>query len=167
MMAIRPEIYEPDESLPADLRAMRRFARLMDEAVAIPGTSKRVGLDAALGLLPGIGDAAGALFSSWILVGAIRHRVPMRVFLKMLGAVLLDLTVGAIPFLGDIFDVLFKENVANVELVVRHRNRKMAPRGMKEAGVAMAIVLVILLILFAIFFVFLVYIAIQALRTVV
>jgi hypothetical protein len=164
-MTIIPEIYEADESIPADLRAMRRFARLMDEAVAIPGTTKRIGLDAALGVIPGVGDAAGALFSLWILVGAIRHRVPMRVFMKMLGAVLLDLVVGSIPFLGDIFDVLFRENVANVELVVKHRNRQVPPRGMKEAGVGMAVGLMALLALFAVILAVIVVIAIIALRS--
>ena len=55
-----PEVIEP-EALPRDLEALRRFAYLMDEAVAIPGTRRRVGIDAALGLIPGVGDAIGGL----------------------------------------------------------------------------------------------------------
>src|SRR5450631_3357103 len=66
-----PEVIEPDEKLPADLVALRRFAYLMDEAVPIPGTRKRVGLDAGLSLIPGVGEIIGALLSAWIIVGAL------------------------------------------------------------------------------------------------
>jgi hypothetical protein len=134
--AVRAEIYEPDESLPADLVALRKFARVMDNAVMIPGTNRGVGLDAVIGLIPGFGDAAGALFSLWILVGALRHRVPFPVFAKMVWNILVDLVVGAIPVVGDIFDFLFTENMANVEMVIRNRNRVRPPRGLKEAATA-------------------------------
>src|SRR5258708_37311576 len=72
---IIPEIVEP---LPPDLIALTRFARLMDEAVAGPGTNRRVGLDAAVGLIPGGGDGCGALPSTWIVIGALRWPVPQR-----------------------------------------------------------------------------------------
>ena len=63
------------EPLPPDLLALKKFAELMDEAVAVPGTSRRVGLDALIGLVPGVGDVAGALLSTWIVFGALRWRV--------------------------------------------------------------------------------------------
>src|SRR5260221_12689870 len=72
-----PEVIEPDEKLPADLVALRHFARLMDEAVPIPGMKKRIGLDAGLSLIPGVGGVIGAGLSTWIIVGALRHRVPL------------------------------------------------------------------------------------------
>src|SRR5437762_337645 len=72
---IIPEVVEPDEKLPRDLVALRKFAYLMDEAVRIPGTGRGIGLDAALGFIPGIGDVIGALLSVWIIIGALRHRV--------------------------------------------------------------------------------------------
>ena len=72
---IIPEVLEPDEKLPPDLVALRKFAYLMDEAMPIPGTSRRIGLDAGLGFIPGIGDAIAALLSTWIIIGALRHRV--------------------------------------------------------------------------------------------
>src|SRR5882762_7551890 len=71
-----PEVIEPDEKLPRDLIALRKFAYLMDEAVPVPGTRRRVGLDAGLSLIPGFGEAIGAFLSAWIVFGALRHRVP-------------------------------------------------------------------------------------------
>jgi hypothetical protein len=139
--AVIPEVVEPDEALPPDLRALRRFARLMDEAFPIPGTRKRFGVDAALGLVPVVGDVVAALLSLWIVFGALRHRVPMRYVLRMLFNILLDAAVGAIPVLGDIFDFLFEENTMNLQLLLRYRDRRRPPRGTAQiAGTATAIV---------------------------
>lgn len=157
------EVYEPDESLPRDLVALRRFAKLMDNAVQIPGTNRGVGLDAALGLIPGFGDAAGAIFSLWILVGALRHRVPARIVGKMVWSILVDLVVGAIPVLGDVFDFLFQENVSNAELVIRHRDRARKPRGVAEAATAVAFIVAALVVLIVATIVTIVVIAIIAL----
>lgn len=142
---IIPEVVEPDESLPPDLVVLRRFAFLMDEAVAIPGTRHRVGLDAAVGLIPGVGDVIGGLLSAWIVVAGLRHRVPLPKVLRMLGNVLLDVIVGAIPLIGDVFDFLFEENILNLTLLLRHRDRTRPPRRLREIGaVAVVFVLVIL-----------------------
>jgi hypothetical protein len=125
---IIPEVFEPDEKLPRDLVALRKFAVLMDEAVAIPGTSRRIGLDAGLGFIPGIGDAIGALLSTWIIIGALRHRVPFLHIVRMVINVLIDLVIGEIPLLGDLFDIAFEENVMNLKLLMRHRDRSRPPR---------------------------------------
>jgi hypothetical protein len=126
----------PPAALPKDLIALRRFATLMDEEFAIPFVGTRLGLDALLGLVPGVGDVGGALLSAWILVGALRHRVPARHVLRMVLNVALDTVVGTVPVLGDVFDVLFKENVDNVELILRHRDPLRPPR--TAAGVWLA-----------------------------
>src|SRR5205809_2440730 len=109
-----PEVIESDERLPPDLVALRKFAYLMDEAVAIPGTKRRVGLDAGLSLIPGVGEIIGALLSAWIIVGALRHRVPFPRIFRMVIYVLLDMSIGSIPIAGTIFDWLFEENVINL-----------------------------------------------------
>lgn len=139
-----PEVVEPDEALPPDLVALRRFAWLLDAAVAIPGTRKRMGISAAVGLVPGVGDAVGAFLSAWILIGAIRHRVPMGKVTKMFVNVIVDVLVGSIPIVGDIADILFKENIGNVEILVRNRNRSLAPRSAADLFLATLVVFGIL-----------------------
>lgn len=138
--ALIPEVIEPDEKLPADLVALRKFAVLMDEALPVPGTRRRIGLDAGLGLIPGVGDVVSALMSVWIVVGALRHRVPARKILRMIWNILLDLVVGAIPLLGDVFDFMFEENVINLRILMQYRNRRLPPRSTGQiAGTALAI----------------------------
>lgn len=140
-----PEVIEPDSALPADLVALRRFAYFMDAAIAIPGTGRRVGLDAGLGLIPGVGDAIGALLSCWIIIGALRHRVPIARVTRMVFNVALDLIVGSVPFLGDIVDFLFEENVMNLNSLLRYRDRTRPPRSLGSiAGAATLILLIIL-----------------------
>lgn len=146
MQVVVPEIVEPDESLPRDLVALRQFALLMDEAFPIPGTRRRVGLDAALGLIPGVGDAAAALFSLWIVVGALRHRVPLPKVFGMVARIVLDLVIGMIPLLGDAFDFFFKQNRKNVEVLIRHRDRRRQPRTTSEIALIVGGFVMLLLV---------------------
>ena len=145
--AIIPEVIEPDAKLPPDLAALRKFAYLMDEAVAVPGTGRRVGLDAGLGLIPGVGDAIAALLSGWIVIGALRHRVPLLKVIRMMFNILIDLIIGEIPIAGDIFDFLFEENVMNLKLLLRYRDRSQPPRSI--AAIAGSVVSVFLVIMAA------------------
>src|ERR1051325_1702718 len=159
---IIPEVIEPDETLPADLVALRKFAYFMDEAVAIPGTSRRVGLDAGLSLIPGVGEIAGGVLSAWIIVGALRHRVPLTRVTRMVLYILLDVSVrsipslgtvfdrlsdGAIPVLGTIFDWLFEENVISLKSLLRSRGRSRPPR---SAGAVAGAAIVVLAIIVAV-----------------
>jgi Domain of unknown function (DUF4112) len=148
---IIPEVVEPDEALPADLVALRRFAYLMDEAVAIPGTRRRIGVDAAVGLIPAVGDIIGGLLSAWIVVAAVRHRVSASKVIRMLFNILLDVGIGTIPLIGDFFDFLFEENVMNLQLLMKHRNQRLPPRSPREmVGLAVAIVVIVALLSIAI-----------------
>ena len=142
---IIPEVVEPDENLPRDLQAMKRFAYLMDEAVQIPGTKRRIGLDAAIGLIPGIGDALGAGISMWVVVAALRHRVPMMRIARMVLNIVIDLVVGSIPVAGDLFDLLFTENVGNVNLLIRYRNKNKPPRSIGSVLVVFVLISLFLL----------------------
>lgn len=139
-----PEVIEPDEKLPPDLVALRKFAYFMDEAVAIPGTGRRVGLDAGLSLIPGVGEVAGGVLSAWIIVGALRHRVPVARVTRMVLYILLDVTIGSVPILGTIFDWLFEENVINLKSLLRYRDRSRPPRSVGQVAVAAIVVVAII-----------------------
>ena len=142
-----PEVIEPDEKLPADLVALRRFAYLMDEAFVIPGTRMRVGFDAVLGLIPGIGDVIGAVMSTWIIAGALRHRVPAFVIARMVFNVATDLIFGAVPVAGDVFDFLFEENMMNMRLLEKHRDRRRPPRSAAQIALVLGAIVFFLVFL--------------------
>ena len=109
------------------------MTRLMDEAVAVPGTRLRVGLDSLLGLLPGVGDLAGAAVSGYALLVAARLGAPPAVLLRMLLNIGVDTLVGAVPLLGDLFDLGWKANRRNLRLLEQYLER---PRETKRASVA-------------------------------
>ena len=102
------------------LAALARFAELLDSGIRIPGTQLRFGLDPLIGLIPGVGDAAGAVLAGWILVEAIRLGASRATLVRIAGNIALDAGLGAVPLIGDIFDFAWKANVRNVALLERH-----------------------------------------------
>ena len=102
------------------VEALQRWAGILDAAFRIPGTQIRFGLDALIGLVPGAGDAVAGLFSVAIVLQAARMGLPRVVIARMVLNSLLDLLVGAIPLIGDLFDVAWKANLRNVTLLDRH-----------------------------------------------
>ena len=100
--------------------AVSKFAYWLDAGIRIPGTNFRFGLDPIIGLIPGAGDAAGAVLAGWILVEAIRLGASRATVIRIAGNVALDAAVGAVPLLGDIFDFVWKANLRNVALLERH-----------------------------------------------
>jgi hypothetical protein len=96
------------------------LAYWMDTAFEIPGLGIRFGFDAIIGLIPGLGDIITSLISLYILAAARRYGVPRATLLRMAFNIAVDTTVGAIPLLGDAFDVYWKANVMNVALLRRH-----------------------------------------------
>ena len=107
-------------STDAQLARARAVARVLDSAIGIPGTKYRVGLDPLLGLVPGLGDVAGAALSGYIVLTGIRLGVSRTVVLRMLANVGMDTVAGSVPLLGDLFDAGWKANNRNVALIERH-----------------------------------------------
>ena len=105
---------------PARLALLRRWAVLLDSAFAVPGIPIRFGLDALVGLLPGIGDLATPAFTVLLLGTGVRMRVPVVVLTRMVMNAGLDALIGLVPIAGDIADVGWKANLRNVELLERH-----------------------------------------------
>jgi hypothetical protein len=99
------------------------LATLMDTAFVIPGTEIRFGLDALIGLVPGIGDAITTVMSLFIVSEARALGAPRTLIARMLANVALDGLVGAVPFAGDMFDVAFRANRRNMALLRAHLDK--------------------------------------------
>ena len=96
------------------------IAWLLDNSIPIPGTGRRVGLDGVIGLVPGVGDLLSAGISVLVVVRAAQFKLPRIVLVRMLANVALDLGIGAIPVLGDAFDLWFKASTRNLDLMRRY-----------------------------------------------
>ncbi|WP_018719105.1 DUF4112 domain-containing protein [Arhodomonas aquaeolei] len=103
----------------AALRRLERFAVFMDAALPVPGTSWRIGADALVGLLPGIGDGVMAVLALYPVLEARRLGVRRRTLARMLANIAVDFAVGSIPLAGDVFDAGFRANRRNVDLLRR------------------------------------------------
>lgn len=129
----------------------RVLARLMDDLFRIPGTRFGIGLDALIGLIPGIGDAAGTAISGVILAHAVRHRVPLSVLLHMGWNLLVDALLGLVPFVGDVADAAHRANVKNLRLLEStiEQGRQVDASVQGYVGRAVALVVLILTVLIA------------------
>lgn len=96
---------------------LRRLAWLLDSSMRIPGTRWTVGIDALIGLVPVLGDAAGVILSSYILFEAARMGASRGVLARMVLNIAIEGLVGSIPLLGDLFDAGFKANQRNIRLL--------------------------------------------------
>lgn len=99
------------------------LAHLLDSAIPIPGTNRRIGIDALLGLIPGVGDVVSAALSSYIIWEARQLGLPRWKIARMVGNLALDTTVGAVPLIGDLFDMAYKANQRNLRIVIEHLER--------------------------------------------
>ena len=93
------------------------LASLLDTAFILPGTNVRFGFDALIGLIPGIGDVITTAISLYIAHEAHQLGAPLHVIMRMLANVALDGFVGAVPLVGDAFDVMWRANRRNVRLL--------------------------------------------------
>lgn len=128
------------------LRRLDTLGYVLDNSIPVPGTGRRFGLDAVIGLVPGVGDATGALLSAYIVVQAARLGAPASSLVRMLLNVGVEALAGAIPFAGDLFDAWFKANARNVALLRSEIERPGSTRRSSTA-VVVAVVLALVLIL--------------------
>lgn len=109
-----------DPVLEARLRELRQLAWLLDARFRIPGTGWRIGLDGLIGVIPGIGDGLPMLAGAWIIWRSAQLGMPQTTLLRMVGNLLIDAAAGSVPVLGDVFDVAFKANLRNLDLLHEH-----------------------------------------------
>ena len=135
------------ESDARTLAALRKWSVLLDSAFRVPGTQMTFGLDPILGLIPGLGDLTTPLFAGLLLLHAVRMKIPRVVQLRMVMNAAIDLLIGIIPVVGDLFDFGWKANVKNLAL----RERYAHPGSKASAGEWLFVLLVLgLLVLIAV-----------------
>jgi hypothetical protein len=105
------------ETHAARIARLDALANLFDTALIIPGTNIRFGLDALIGLVPGIGDTITTLTSLYIVHEAHQLGAPKHLIARMLANIALDGVVGAVPLVGDAFDVFWRSNRRNMALL--------------------------------------------------
>jgi len=105
------------DQVPARLRSL---SYLLDNAIPIPGTGIRIGLDPLLGLLPTAGDGLGMVLSAYILIEAARLGASPALLARMAFNIALETVAGTVPALGDLFDAAWKANAKNLALLERH-----------------------------------------------
>jgi hypothetical protein len=112
--------YRDHISKRAAIDRLDALAKLFDTAFLLPGTNIRFGIESIMRLVPGIGDAAASALSCYLLYEAHRLEVPKSVFARMAANVAIEGVVGAVPFIGDLFDVGFRANRRNVAILREH-----------------------------------------------
>jgi hypothetical protein len=126
---------------------LRRWAVLLDSVFRVPGTRIRFGLDAIIGLVPGIGDLSAPVFAAVILATGFRMRLPAVVQARMVLNAALDMLIGLVPILGDVADIAWKANLRNLALLERHAVPGMSPARSDYIFVYICIGLVVLIAL--------------------
>ncbi len=133
---------EPKTQQNTVIRNLDSLAKLMDSQFQIPSTKIRFGLDALIGLIPGVGDFAGFLVSGYMIMVLASNGASGFVIARISFNILIDALIGSIPILGDIFDFTFKANERNMKLVHEHYLEG------RHQGGAWKVVVPVLLILF-------------------
>ncbi|MEO7558008.1 MAG: DUF4112 domain-containing protein [Gammaproteobacteria bacterium] len=126
---------------------LSRVAWLLDSSIPVPGTRFRIGIDSLIGLIPGFGDAVGALLSSYILAEAARLGMPKSTLIRMGLNIALETVVGMVPIAGDIFDMAWKANQRNVRLLdayLDNPHRTVTTSRLLLAGLTVALIALII-----------------------
>jgi hypothetical protein len=101
-------------------QSLDQLSWLMDGMFRIPFVGWRFGLDALIGLVPWVGDSISSLANFYVLIAAVRYRVPKVTILRMGINVGIDYLIGLIPFVGDVTDAWWKSTQKNVNLLKKH-----------------------------------------------
>jgi hypothetical protein len=110
-----------------NLDPLRRWAVILDSLFRVPGTNFRFGLDAIIGLVPGLGDLVAPVFTVAVLLTGLRMRVPAIVLARMVLNALIDMAIGLVPLAGDLADAAWKADLRNVALLERHARPGVPP----------------------------------------
>ncbi|TDQ11384.1 DUF4112 domain-containing protein [Pedobacter metabolipauper] len=146
-MAVYP--YNKEVNKARMLNWVTRFSYLMDEQFQIPGTKFRFGLDPVLNLIPFVGDMTGFLISGGLVLAMAKKGASSKIVVLMCLNIVLDATIGAIPFIGQLFDFYFKANTRNLKLMKEHYLENKHQGSGKNIIVFTLIVLFVLMILLA------------------
>jgi hypothetical protein len=128
-------------------RELEVLSQLMDNQFQVPVIGWRFGLNAIIDLIPEVGDIATSIVALYILVSAVRYRVPKITLLRMGMNIAIYFVGGLIPFAGDLFGAWWKPNIRNIDLL-RHRatvSAEDARRGRTSDWVFVAVIVGVLL----------------------
>lgn len=135
--------FDPSNPGHVRLRRLERLSWVLDRA--IPVGRFRIGLDPILGLMPGLGDAIGALLSLYVLYEGARLGAPGYVLFRMTGNILIEAVLGAIPVLGDVFDFVWQANSRNMRLIHKYHAPGWRPRSLRAVWFSVLIAAVLVM----------------------
>lgn len=137
---------EPATSSSHRMKRLRSLSRLLDSAIPLPG-GYRIGLDGIIGLIPGIGDVAGGIASSYIIIESARLGASIPTLLRMVFNVLLESIIGMIPIFGDLFDFAWKANEKNMALMDKQLNSGQPKNSSPEHRLKLTVFIIIFLLI--------------------
>jgi hypothetical protein len=134
-------------TLPSELRLVEKITYWMDNAITVPFTKFKFGIDPLLSFFPVAGSAVSLLISSLTLLAALRSGVGKSVVFAMLGNILLDFMVGNIPILGNIFDFAYKANTRNLKMLQEYYATGTPPKNPHKAFLSVILLIFVSIIL--------------------
>lgn len=135
--------FDPANSGHVRLRRLERLTWLLDRA--IPVGRFRIGLDPIIGLLPGVGDAIGAVLSLYVLYEGARLGAPGHILVRMALNILIEAIIGVIPVLGDAFDFIWQANSRNMRLIRQHHRPDWRPRPLRAVWISVLVAAILVL----------------------